>query len=225
MSQYLSTMLVWLCCLGSISATAAAQDRPVDRGKPFVLEIRLVELMGAQPDDIEQIEKSAAHLTRLLSEGKARLAATLRVRTRAGDNFSARIGQRVPIQTASLPVFVNTTKDRGAGSGAVGGVPQIGYENTGLIVDGHSTVMTDGTLDISFKVEMTGLDRSTGNFTPTFMQRTLTDAIRLKEGETAVPMGLIQQEATWTPATQGSPGASNAWRGSFIVVLSAKPAQ
>ena len=220
-----SAAVLSICLVSSLTIAAQGQQRTEGKVQAFVLEVNIVEVTELQRDDIEKIEKSVEQLTRLTSEGKAKLVASLRVRTRAGEGFSARIGQRIPIQTGGLPAYRPAD---GSGPGAANSpqvaVPQLQYENTGLSVDGNSVAVGDGMLDIKFKLEMSGLDRSTGRLTPTFIQRTLSDVIRMKEGETAIPMGLIQQEPPWAPPGQGSSSANPA-KGGFIILLTTKPVQ
>ncbi|MEK6320073.1 MAG: hypothetical protein AABN33_00175 [Acidobacteriota bacterium] len=233
MSRCLSTVVLPVCFIVSITASARSQGQSATRIQPIVLEISIVEMTGAQLDVIEKIEKSRDQLNRLMSEGKVRLIASLQVRTRAGESFSARVGQRVPIQTATLPSFRTNDRTRGDAREPVQpqltsvAVPQIAYEHTGLTVEGSSTAVSDGVVDIMLKLEMTALDRSTGSLTPTFTQRTFTNVVRMKESETAMLMRLTQSQPeppSLSDIASGS-GSVNLARGSFIVLLTTKPVQ
>jgi len=231
-----------LACL--LAATASAQEakpvtRPVER--TIVLDISMIEVNLNRTQDLESLAKDKARLDSLIAEGKARPVASLQMRTRSGEAASARVGQRVPIQTGTLPIN-NAPADRqrrivgqqpGADSGDVivantsgysgAGIPQIQYENTGLNVDASPSIVAGDQVEVRFKIEMTGLDRSTGNFTPTFFQRTVNDIVRVREGQTTLLLGLVQHDALWPVTAQPSrTQASDQPRGSFIVLLTAR---
>jgi hypothetical protein len=230
-----------LVCL--LAATASAQEaKPLTRTseRTIVLDISMVEVNLSRTEDLERIAKDKAKLDSLIAEGKARPVASLQMRTRSGEVSTARIGQRVPIQTGTLPTYVAPTdrqrrtggQQSGADSNDVvvastgafgGGVPQIQYENTGLNIDASPTIVAGDQIDVRVKIEMTGLDKSTGNFTPTFIQRTVSDIVRVRQGETTLLMGLVQHEALWPSAGQ-APRAQppDQPRGSFVVLLTAR---
>ena len=226
MSHRLSAVVLSFCCIVPITASAQSQGQSATTAHGIVLEISIVETTGAERNEIEKMETGRDQLSRLIAEGKARLFASLQVRTRAGESFSARVGQRVPIQTASLPAL--RTPDRNArepvqpqATSAV--VPQIAYENTGVIVEGVSTTVGNRLLDIRLKIEITSVDHNTGSLTPTFMQRTLTDLVRMKESETALLMGFIQPEGRRLSLEEIASGTTNTTRGGFVVLLTTKP--
>jgi len=227
MSRRLSAVVLSVCCMLSITALARGQGQSGNRNQGIVLEISIVEPTGAQQNEIDKIETSKDQLNRLLADGKVKLFARLQVRTRTGESFTARVGQRIPIQTATLPAF-RTTTDRTSReplqSQAVG-VPQIAYENTGLIVDGAATAAGDGLFDIRIKIDMTGFDHSTGTLTPTFTQRSFSDVVRMKESETALLMGFLQPEGRKLSLEQIASGSPNTGSGGVLVLLTTKAAQ
>jgi len=143
-------------------------------------------------------------------KGKAKLLAATQVHILDDQDQSIRIGQRVPIQTASLPTYTTP----GVGAQAVGaqqngvplnnqfagingafaaGIPQIQYENVGLNIDMKPKVFEDE-IEMKMKIESTSLDRSTGNFTPSFNQRTMSSMARVKDGQTTMVAGVSQDE-------------------------------
>jgi len=191
----------------------------------MVLEITLLESSGAALEALERTEISKDQIARLTSEGKTRVIATVQVRTKIGEGFSARIGQRVPVQTSTLPVFRNADMDkRDSVQGVSVGIPQIAYENTGLLVDGASTAVLDGQVDIKLKIEMTGVDVSTGNLTPTFTSRTFNNQVRMKESDTALLLTFLQDAPLSVPSQRGTvSSAADSSRRTFIVLLSTKP--
>lgn len=143
-------------------------------------------------------------------KGKAKLLASTQVHVLDDQDQSIRIGQRVPIQTATLPSFSNVstqTQKQGALqnglnpadqllglNGAFGaGIPQIQYENVGLNIDMKPKVFEDE-VEMKMKIDSTSLDRSTGTFTPSFNQRTMTTMARVKDGQTTMVAGVSQDD-------------------------------
>jgi general secretion pathway protein D len=143
-------------------------------------------------------------------KGKAKLLAATQVHVLDDQDQSIRIGQRVPIQTASLPTYQPTsTVASAAGAQQNGvplnnqfagvngafaqGIPQIQYENVGLNIDMKPKVFEDE-IEMKMKIESTSLDRSTGNFTPSFNQRTMSSMARVKDGQTTMVAGVSQDE-------------------------------
>jgi len=140
------------------------------------------------------------------NKGKAKLLASTQVHVLDNEANAVRIGQRVPIQTASLPTYAQpiTTATSGKGNGlnqndlslglnnAFGyGVPQIQYENVGLNIDITPNVYEDD-VQMKMKVETTSVDSSTGKLTPSFNQRTMTSVARVKDGQTTLVAGVSQ---------------------------------
>src|SRR6185369_9921163 len=79
-------------------------------------------------------------------------------------------------------------------NGAFGaGIPQIQYENVGLNIDMKPKVFEDE-IEMKMKIESTSLDRSTGNFTPSFNQRTMSTYARVKDGQATMVAGVSQDE-------------------------------
>jgi general secretion pathway protein D len=141
-------------------------------------------------------------------KGKAKLLASTQVHILDREQQSIRIGQRVPIQTATLPTFnVPTDRqqrqaqqqtgvsaaDQFLGLGGFGGVgiPQIQYENVGLNIDMTPEVYEDD-VQMKMKIESTSVDTSTGKLTPSFNQRTMNSVARIKDGQTTLVAGVSQ---------------------------------
>jgi hypothetical protein len=227
MGRRLLVVALVFYCLVSIHSSIQAQTVPKPRG--IVFELNIIETTGDPQKEISSLEAGADALNRLIAEGKAKLVASLQVRTRVGESFSARLGERVPIQTATLPAIRTSDRTPRDSGGSIQsqtvGIPQIAYENTGLALDGSSTGAGEGLLDIRLKVEMTGVDITSGRLTPTFTQRTFTDVVRMKESETAVLMGLVQPGGRQLSLEQIASGASRAARVGLLVMLTTKPVQ
>ena len=230
MSRRLLALALSACCIASITPLARSQGQVV-RTQAIALELTIVELAGAQPDEIEKIEKGGEYLKRLMNESKAKMIAHLHLRTRLGEAFSTRVGQRDPIRSAIYPSFQSieqvrrNTKEPVSPQAGTFGFPELAYESTGLNVDGSAVPAGEDRYDIRIKIEMSALDRRTGKLTPTILHRTFTDVVRMKEGETALVMGLIQQEPPWSLPTQNIAGDASFSRSSFIVLLTARQIQ
>jgi general secretion pathway protein D len=141
-------------------------------------------------------------------KGKAKLLASTQVHVIDTEQHTIRIGQRVPIQTATLPSFNVPTErqqrraeqqtglnqnDLFQGIGGFGGVgiPQIQYENVGLNIDMTPNVYEDE-VQMKMKIESTSVDTSSGKLTPTFNQRTMSSVARIKDGQTTMIAGVSQ---------------------------------
>ena len=139
------------------------------------------------------------------NKGKAKLLASTQIHVLDNEANAVRIGQRVPIQTASLPTYQpnvpgnsgkgnNLNQDNltlGVNSAFGFGVPQIQYENVGLNIDITPNVYEDD-VQMKMKVETTSVDSSTGTLTPSFNQRTMTSVARVKDGQTTLVAGVSQ---------------------------------
>ena len=219
--RILAVMLLF-SFLGSM--TVLARSQAGQRVQSVTIEISINEITGAQPDEIAKIASDRDRFNRLKSEGKVLLLADLHMRTKTGEPFTARVGQRVPIQTGSLPEIQTTGPTRQAAPPgqlqSAAAFSRIEYENTGLVVEGTASLAGEGMLDIRLKIEMSGLDRSSGTLTPTFTQRTFSDVIRMKENETAMLTGLTQAELQLSPPAGGSGSAPS--RGGFVVLITTR---
>jgi general secretion pathway protein D len=129
-------------------------------------------------------------------KGKSKLLASTQVHVIDGEAHAIRIGQRVPIRTATLPTF-GTTPTTGTGgttnpqpiSGF--GIDQIQYESVGLNIDMTPTVFEDD-VQMKMKIESSSVDGSTSSLTPTFNQRTMSSIARVKDGQTTMIAGVSQ---------------------------------
>lgn len=225
MSRRLRAAVFSVCIIVCIPYSTRSQIQPATSIQGIVLEMSIIEMGGALAEAVGNLENTKEQIGRLVHEGKATLITNLQVRTRPGESFKARIGQRVPVQTATLPVFraSDRTREPAQPQTVSLGIPQIAYENTGLIVECSLVAVSDGLVDIRLNLEVTGLDRSTGNLTPTFTQRTLTNVVRMKTSETAVLMGLTQPEPASLTDIAGGAAATRGSRSNFIVLLTTKP--
>jgi len=137
-------------------------------------------------------------------KGKAKLLASTQIHVVDNEQNTVRIGQRVPIQTASFfPTgFVNNTgtnnnnqpnnlNNQFVGGGFGGGAfPQIQYENVGLNIDVTPNVYEDD-VQMKMKIESSSVDNP-DSLTPIFSQRTMSSVARIKDGQTTLIAGVSQ---------------------------------
>jgi general secretion pathway protein D len=131
-------------------------------------------------------------------KGKSKLLASTQVHVIDGEAHAIRIGQRVPVRTATLPTFGTTTgTGTGTGTGTNGGslagfgIDQIQYESVGLNIDMTPTVFEDD-VQMKMKIESSSVDGASGGLTPTFSQRTMSSIARVKDGQTTMIAGVSQ---------------------------------
>jgi general secretion pathway protein D len=137
-------------------------------------------------------------------KGKAKLLASTQIHVVDNEQNTVRIGQRVPVQTASFfPTgFVNTNNNGNnnqpnnlnnqfVGGGFGGGAfPQIQYENVGLNIDVTPNVYEDD-VQMKMKIESSSVDNP-DSLTPIFSQRTMNSVARIKDGQTTLIAGVSQ---------------------------------
>jgi len=124
-------------------------------------------------------------LTIFSSRNNAKLLASTQVHAFNNEESTARIGQRVPVQTAQAYPFgvqtgTNTTNPSGF---PTGGFPVINYEPTGLTLKFTPIVFPN--LDVQVKMNIESKDVTGANtLTPTFTERTITGTARVQNNRT-----------------------------------------
>ncbi|HEV2835079.1 MAG TPA: secretin N-terminal domain-containing protein, partial [Pyrinomonadaceae bacterium] len=119
------------------------------------------------------------------SRDNTKLIASTQVHAFNGEESSARIGQRVPVQTAqAYPFGVQTgTPVPGTGAFPSGGFPVINYEPTGLTLKFTPQVFPN--LDVQVKMNIEQKDvLGASTLTPTFTERTMTGTARIQNNRT-----------------------------------------
>lgn len=112
MSRRLSAVALFVCCLVSITASAQRRAQSATRPQGIMIEITIVETNGVQHNEIEKAATVTDHLNRLIADGRAKVVTSLQVRTRTGESFGAKIGERVP-QNTGLTVEGTSTEAGG----------------------------------------------------------------------------------------------------------------
>lgn len=220
---------VWIfVCLFAV--TARAQDAgSAAASKNVIFDIKIVDTNTQTPEELEAIAKDPNRLNQMLSEGKAKLIAGTKTYCVVNEQTNVRTGQRVPVQTATLPTYQpprlsNLTNQApqqpSEGQHIAVGIPQIQYENTGLNLTLEPRLKKDGTTDLVMRIELTMLTTDTGRLTPTFLTRNFMGVIKLKYDQSPMIIEMFQNEVPGQSSAQTNP--VNAMRGSFFILLSAK---
>ena len=134
-------------------------------------------------------------LTAFQSKNRTKLLASTQVHAFNNEESTARIGQRVPVQTAQTYPFstVPTTGQTGGTAGGVfsGGFPVIQYEPTGLTLKFQPQVFPN--LDVQVKMSIESKDiLGAGSLTPTFTERTITGTARIQNNRTMMIASVAQ---------------------------------
>lgn len=120
------------------------------------------------------------------SRDNTKLIASTQVHAFNGEESQARIGQRVPVQTAQAYPFGVQTGTPVPGGGGVfpsGGFPVINYEPTGLTLKFTPQVFPN--LDVQVKMNIEQKDvLGASTLTPTFTERTMTGTARIQNNRT-----------------------------------------
>jgi general secretion pathway protein D len=136
-------------------------------------------------------------LTAFQSKNNTKLIASTQVHAFNGEESTARIGQRVPVQTAqAYPFGVQTgTPNPNQGLFPSGGFPVINYEPTGLTLKFTPQVFPN--LDVQVKMNIESKDVLGANsLTPTFTERTITGTARVQNNRTMMLASVSQDIAT-----------------------------
>jgi general secretion pathway protein D len=140
----------------------------------------------------------------LQSRGNSKLIDSLQVHALDSQETRANIGQRIPIQTASLPTSFNVVNQNQQQQqqnqflgGAFGfGVPQIEYQNVGLNVTVKPTIYNNEDIKLEMEIETSGILSGGDTLTPTFTTRNLKSVATVKSGQAAMMAGVAQKRDT-----------------------------
>jgi len=119
------------------------------------------------------------------SRNNGKLLASTQIHAFNNEESTARIGQRVPVQTAqAYPFGVQTGTNPTNPTGfPTGGFPVINYEPTGLTLKFTPIVFPN--LDVQVKMNIESKDVTGANtLTPTFTERTITGTARVQNNRT-----------------------------------------
>jgi general secretion pathway protein D len=131
-------------------------------------------------------------LTAFQSRDNTRLIASTQVHAFNNEESTARIGQRVPVQTAqAYPFGTNTGGTTTTNGFPSGGFPVINYEPTGLTL--KFTPLVYPNFDVQVKMSIESKDVSGPQTpTPTFTERTITGTARVQNNRTMLLASVSQ---------------------------------
>jgi len=143
-------------------------------------------------------------LTAFQSKNNTKLIASTQVHAFNGEESTARIGQRVPVQTAqAYPFGIQTGSPTPNSNGfPSGGFPVINYEPTGLTLKFTPQVFPN--LDVQVKMNIESKDvLGAVTDTPTFTERSITGTARVQNNRTMM-LASVSQDVQ-TAGRQGLP--------------------
>jgi general secretion pathway protein D len=155
----------------------------------------------------------ATALSALQRKDNTRLVASTQVHAFDGEKSTAHIGQRVPVQTATVAPYGSVTtgdgnnNQPGVAQGAFGGngYPVIQYEKTGLTLEFIPQVFPN--LDVQVKMNIKSNDVTTTQggpaLTPTFTERNIEVTARIQNNRTMMIASVAQN--TQSRGRQGLP--------------------
>ena len=130
------------------------------------------------------------------AKDNTKLIASTQVHAFNGEESTARIGQRVPVQTAqAYPFGIQTGQPTNGSTFPTGGFPVINYEPTGLTLKFTPQVFTN--LDVQVKMSIESKDvLGAATLTPTFTERTITGTARVQNNRTMMLASIRSQAET-----------------------------
>jgi general secretion pathway protein D len=125
----------------------------------------------------------------LRTDGSSRLLANPQLRVSEGQTATARFGDQVPVPVTTFAAI------------ATGGVAQqpitsFEYKNVGINIDVTPRVHQDGDITLQLKLEISSVGAPGYAGLPTFSNRTVSSVLRLRDGETNILAGLINDRET-----------------------------
>jgi len=146
---------------------------------------------------------TVAPVTGTLSSSRSSLTNLEHVTMRASNSNPATLtlGTRFPIQLAS---FTNVSISQQGVPHVGAAVPQIQYEDLGLIFKATPHVQTEDNVNLELQLQIKGLGAQQLNGLPVLTNREYSGSITVKDGEPSVVAGLIQDQDT--RSTAGYPG-------------------
>ncbi len=131
-------------------------------------------------------------LTAFNSKNNTRLIASTQVHAFNGEESTARIGQRVPVQTAqAYPFGVQTGQPQTGSNFPSGGFPVINYEPTGLTLKFTPQVFPNQDVQVKMSIESKDV-LGASTLTPTFTERTITGTARVQNNKTMMLASVAQ---------------------------------
>ena len=206
MKKLCSISIVLVCLL---AATASAQETKSATKPPeriVVLDVAVIGLRESLKEDIGKLTQDKARLERLITDGKLRQIASLQVRARTGGDASVRFGQRLPVPTSAPAPNASPVQS----------------DSTGLSLAVHSSLLDNDQIMLALNLEISEVIREPNSLGPINAQRSFSETIQIRNGETVLLLGIIQNESLWPMFSQAGVQTANQQRGSYFVLLTAR---
>ncbi len=130
--------------------------------------------------------------TAFQAKDNTKLIASTQVHAYNGEESTARIGQRVPVQTAQAYPFGIQTGNSNTNNGfPSGGFPVINYEPTGLTLKFTPQVFPNQDVQVKMSIESKDV-LGARTLTPTFTERTITGTARVQNNRTMMLASVAQ---------------------------------
>ncbi len=132
-------------------------------------------------------------LSAFQQRSNTKLLASTQIHAFNNEDSSARIGQRVPVQTAQLPNYYAPTPENPTNPGNAfgGGYPVINYEQVGLTLKFKPIVFPNQDVQVAMEIESKEvLDKNT--LTPSFTERTIKGTARVQNNKTLLLASVAQ---------------------------------
>ena len=143
----------------------------------------------------------SSSLSLLQRKDNTRLVFSTAVHAFDDEKSEARVGARVPVQTASVyngltaaPTGTGATPGNTAANVFGNGYPVIQYEDTGLVLDFTPKVYPNQEVQVKMNIETKDTDGN--SLTPTFTQRKITGTARIPNGRTMMLASIGQDRET-----------------------------
>jgi hypothetical protein len=124
-------------------------------------------------------------------KNEAKLLVSTQVHAFNNEESTARIGQRVPVQTASVFPFSNANVPNQPGNALGGGFPVINFEPVGLTLKFKPIIFPNKDVQVTMSIESKDVFNA-NTFTPTFIERTITGTARIQNNRTMMLASVAQ---------------------------------
>ncbi len=132
----------------------------------------------------------AINLVALQSKNNTKLIASTQIHAFNNEDSSARIGQRVPVQTAQLLGYGNQGQQGPGNFGGNNAASVISYEQVGLTLKFKPIVFPNQDVQVSMEIE--SKDVLNASLTPTFTERTIKGTARVQNNKTLLLASVAQ---------------------------------
>ncbi|HEY6122607.1 MAG TPA: secretin N-terminal domain-containing protein, partial [Pyrinomonadaceae bacterium] len=160
---------------------------------PATTGVNLASLVGGVPTAAAAaLVIPPSLLTAFQSKDNTKLIASTQVHAFNGEESTARIGQRVPVQTAqAYPFGIQTGTPNNTTGFPTGGFPVINYEPTGLTLKFTPQVFPNFDVQVKMSIESKDV-LNASSLTPTFTERTITGTARVQNNRTMMLASVAQ---------------------------------